>query len=318
MSLESHSAAGLPKISVGMPVYNGAEFILQALDALLSQSYTNFELIISDNASTDTTQSICLDYAARDPRIKYVRNEVNIGSVGNFQRVLALSTGEYFMWAAHDDLWCPHYIQLCLDAFLDNPKAALCFTSTVLLQREGSIFGDYKDEDLDTVGLEKLARLKKVIKGVKRNCAFYGLYRRDILERVSFPNRYGGDHIFLAELSLYGEFIQLPEPCFYSRLDGAGSSRAGILKSQQIRSLFVRCFPNFSFFLDFLHAVTGWQTLDGGERWQAASFVLQRFLSWTYISRMLLDIVLLGRDVIFEGRRWMQERLSPAFQRRNE
>ncbi len=318
MISQSHPADSSPKVSIGMPVYNGAEFISQALDALLAQSYTNFELIISDNASTDTTQSICLDYAARDPRIKYVRNEVNIGSVGNFQRVLALSTGEYFMWAAHDDLWCPHYVQLCLDALLSNPKAVLCFTATFLLQREGTVFGEYKDEDLDTVNLEKLGRLKKVITGVKRNCAFYGLYRRSVLEHVTFRNRYGGDHIFLAELSLYGKFIQLPEPCFYSRLDGAGSSRTGILKSQQIRSLFVRCFPNFSFFLDFLHAVTGWRMLNRGEHWQAVSFVVQRFLSWTYISRMLLDVVLLGRDVIFEGRRWMQERLSPAFQRKNE
>src|SRR6266508_180906 len=94
-----------PLVSIGMPVFNGQRFIRQALDSLLSMDYPNFELIISDNASTDGTAEICQDYAARDRRIRFYRNAKNEGAFGNFARVLALARGNYFMWAAHDDIW---------------------------------------------------------------------------------------------------------------------------------------------------------------------------------------------------------------------
>lgn len=100
-----------PLVSIGMPVYNGERYIRQALDSLLAQDYANFELIISDNVSTDGTQGICLEYAARDERIRYYRNETNLGALRNFNRVFELSSGKYFMWAAHDDVWNPAYVQ---------------------------------------------------------------------------------------------------------------------------------------------------------------------------------------------------------------
>ena len=99
-----------PLVSIGMPVYNGSDFLPHALESLLSQDYENFELIISDNNSTDSTQKICLDYMAKDKRIRYVRNETNVGAIENFNRVFEMSQAEYFMWHAHDDLREPNYI----------------------------------------------------------------------------------------------------------------------------------------------------------------------------------------------------------------
>lgn len=99
-----------PAVSIGMPVYNGEKFICNALDSLLAQTYRNFELIISDNASNDKTECICREYASRDKRIHYIRQQQNKGAATNFQFVLDQATGEYFMWAAYDDCWKPHYI----------------------------------------------------------------------------------------------------------------------------------------------------------------------------------------------------------------
>ena len=100
----------ISKVSIGMPVYNGAQYIREALDSLLTQTFTDFELIISDNASTDATQSICEEYARRDLRIRYVRQSENKGALANFQFVLEQAQGEFFMWAAADDLWEKNWI----------------------------------------------------------------------------------------------------------------------------------------------------------------------------------------------------------------
>lgn len=98
------------KLSIGMPVYNGEEYIRDALDSLLGQTFVDFELIISDNASTDTTEKICLEYARRDSRIFYFRQKENIGAVANFQFVFEHAQTNLFMWAAYDDKWAKNYL----------------------------------------------------------------------------------------------------------------------------------------------------------------------------------------------------------------
>src|SRR5688572_10868700 len=98
-----------PRVSIGLPVYNGENYLAEAIDSILAQTFEDFELIISDNASTDRTQEICEAYAAKDGRIRYYRSEVNKGSAWNFNRVFELARGEYFKWAAHDDYIAPEY-----------------------------------------------------------------------------------------------------------------------------------------------------------------------------------------------------------------
>ena len=98
-------------LSIGVPVFNGEPYLAQSLETILRQTFTNLEVIVSDNASTDRTGEICRSYAARDKRIRYSRNLTNIGPLPNFRRVLELATGEYFMWAACDDYWSPNYVE---------------------------------------------------------------------------------------------------------------------------------------------------------------------------------------------------------------
>lgn len=119
-------------ISIGMPVYNGEKYIKEALDSLLSQTYRDFELIISDNASTDSTQSICESYAIKDKRIRYIRQKNNIGPAANFKYVLDQASSEYFMWAAHDDLWEPSFIEKSLSILSTNPNTGFVFPSFYL------------------------------------------------------------------------------------------------------------------------------------------------------------------------------------------
>lgn len=122
-SLESMptDTPSVPQVSIGMPVYNGEPFIREALDSLLAQTFTDFELIISDNASTDGTEAICRDYAAKDKRIRYVRQAENCGGEANFQFVLDEALGEYFMWAAADDVWDRQWIEKLMKIIITTP-----------------------------------------------------------------------------------------------------------------------------------------------------------------------------------------------------
>ena len=103
-------AGKLPIVSIGMPVYNGEKYIYDALNSLQAQTFTDFELIISDNASTDRTRQICQEYALRDKRIIYLRQNDNIGAAANFQFVLDSARSSTFMWAAYDDKWTKNYL----------------------------------------------------------------------------------------------------------------------------------------------------------------------------------------------------------------
>ena len=117
----------IPLLSIGMPVYNGEKFIRQSLDSLLAQDFEDFELIISDNASEDRTKDICLEYSDRDQRIKYYRNNSNIGVDLNFNRVFELSKSRYFTWASSDDMRHPLFLSACLDVLESNPEVQYGF-----------------------------------------------------------------------------------------------------------------------------------------------------------------------------------------------
>jgi glycosyltransferase involved in cell wall biosynthesis len=120
-----------PKVSIGLPVRNGGRYLAEAIDALLAQTFPDFELIISDNASTDDTPAICEAYAARDPRVRVIRQEHNMGAARNFNLVFASSTGKYFKWAAHDD-----YLEACLAILEAQPDAVLCQSLVDIVDRD--------------------------------------------------------------------------------------------------------------------------------------------------------------------------------------
>jgi len=213
-----------PLVSLGIPVYNGEPFLRPALDALLAQTHEPLEVIISDNASTDRTQEICLDYAARDPRIKYHRNTTNIGVVANFRRVFALSSGAYFMWAAVDD-WKPATaLAHCLEA-LRRDERAVAAHGIVLVQTPGGREAVAYPNDIGITDSRAAARVRAFITGRPHNAILYGLYRREALQRVVLGHCLGQDYLLCLQMCLLGPFAYIPHPIIrYSERKAVASS----------------------------------------------------------------------------------------------
>lgn len=172
-----------PKVSIGMPVYNGEPLIRKALDSLLAQTFTDFELIISDNASTDDTEAIGREYAAKDARIRYVRQAENRGASANFQFVLDEAEGEYFMWAAVDDKHHPDFIQMAKSVLSEADEVGLVFSA---METVNLLNGDltYSQTGFTTTKkkfLRGLFRLAHVCPSL-----IYGLFRKEILRQMLY------------------------------------------------------------------------------------------------------------------------------------
>ncbi|MGI8733566.1 MAG: glycosyltransferase family 2 protein [Pyrinomonadaceae bacterium] len=198
-----------------MPVYNGEPCIRKALDSILGQDYKDFELIISDNASTDETSKICREYAARDTRIEYYRTEENMGAVWNFNRVFGLSRGEYFMWAAADDWHAPNYLRLCLACLELDPASVLCFAKTYMIKPgfpPSSVFENLKvDQATPRERFQAFMQCNTPWAAV-----VYGVIRASALRRTTLlENYYGSDTGLLLQLSLIGPFRRCDETSFY-------------------------------------------------------------------------------------------------------
>jgi len=203
-----------------MAVYNGEEYLRQALDSLLNQDFTDFELIISDNASTDTTEQICREYAGRDSRIRYHRNEENIGSAKNLNQVFGMASGQYFMWAAHDDLWGVSFISECVKALDENPSAILSCTQVEFIDRDTQILslGYDPDHNFDSRNVEIRKRVRLLLSRVGGQL-MYGLIRPEALRQTNLlPFGWGPDRILLLELCLLGEFVKVPKTLFFYRM----------------------------------------------------------------------------------------------------
>lgn len=210
----------IPKISVGMPVYNGERFVAESIESVLSQTEGDFELIIADNASTDGTESICKDFAVRDERIRYVRNTSNIGAAGNYNLLLDLARGEFFRWSNADDLLAPTLHERCLSALRAHPEAVLAYGKTVLIDDAGKTIEPYED-GLDINDPRPSDRLRRYSSQVGMTNAIYGLMRTDAVRHThvfgdgSLP---AADTAFMAELIMHGGFVEIPEPLFYRRM----------------------------------------------------------------------------------------------------
>src|SRR5450759_4182044 len=134
-----------PLVTIGMPTYNGARYLAQSLDSLLNQDYPNWELVISDNCSTDETEAIARSYAAQHPQIRYERSPVNRGAAANFNRVLELATGPFFVFAADHDLWAPTFLSRCVSLLEANPQSVLVYPQTTLTSTDGRPLEVMKD-----------------------------------------------------------------------------------------------------------------------------------------------------------------------------
>ena len=214
-----------PRVSVGLPVYNGERYLPEALDSLLTQTYADFELIICDNASTDHTGEIAQSYAAKDKRVRYARNERNLGAGRNFRRAFELSSGVYFRWAAADDLSAPQSLARCVDVLDQQPTVVLAYPKTRLIDEQGRVISDH-DDRLHVQSPRASERFQQVLERLGYCHVAYGLMRADLLKQTRlFGDFLAADVVFLAELSLYGTFWEVPEVLFHRRFHPGASSR---------------------------------------------------------------------------------------------
>jgi glycosyltransferase involved in cell wall biosynthesis len=204
----------MPKVSIGLPVYNGEKrFLDQAIESVLAQTFDDFEFIISDNASTDRTAEICKQYAQKDRRIRYYRNEKNIGISRNFCSVFELGTGEYFKWISDDATIEPTYLAKCVDLLDNDPSIILAHTKNMMRYETDNITvpGDNINFDLRSpIAYERLKQL--LYSKFFSKLPLWGLMRSSVLQQTGlFRSVLGADHILIVELCLKGGFGQVPE-----------------------------------------------------------------------------------------------------------
>jgi glycosyltransferase involved in cell wall biosynthesis len=220
----------MPRVSIGLPVYNGSRYLRECLDSLVRQTFRDIEIVICDNASTDGTEGICRDLAARDPRIRYYRNDSNLGAGRNYNMTFELSRGEFFKWAAHDDLCAPRFIEACVERLDREPDAVLAFPQMVDIDERGQ-----------EIGVRNISHIPRAARGASRSPQrrfrdlirtdytveeIFGVIRADILRgSVLIKNYTDSDRTLLAQLGLFGCCVEVPEKLFLHRMHEGMSTR---------------------------------------------------------------------------------------------
>jgi glycosyltransferase involved in cell wall biosynthesis len=206
----------VPRVSIGLPVYNGQNYLSESLDALLAQSYEDFELIISDNASTDATEEICRRYAAADPRIRYIRQPHNLGGSPNQDFVFQQARGQLFKWAAHDDLYGKDLLARCVEVLDQHPEVVLCHADMAYVDADGDIIHRY-DYTMATASSSAPERFRSLL-FTDGGDDEYGVIRTDVLRKVRPCDSYHNPgRPFVAEIALHGPFYQVPELLYFRR-----------------------------------------------------------------------------------------------------
>lgn len=213
MHQASQSAAEVPLVSVGVPVYNGEAFLEDAIRSVQAQTLEDLELILCDNASSDRTAEICRDYAARDPRVRYYRNPRNLGAAANYNLAYSHARAPYFKWLAHDDGMLPSYLAKTYRTLQERPDAVLCNTVVQYIDSAGAPLGLY---DPKLGGADAYSPSRRFAWMVLRShtCVdFFGLIRTEALRgSLLHASFHGADRALLAQLALRGRLMQLPAP----------------------------------------------------------------------------------------------------------
>lgn len=261
-----------PRLTIGLPVYNGEACLEEAIDSILAQTFEDFELVLADNASTDRTQAICEAYAARDPRVRYVRHESNLGAAGNFNFVAREAHGTYFKWASHDDRLHPELVARSIAVLDADPDVVLCHPRTVMIDGEGRRTRDFVD-DLHLMHPTPHARMGHLVTHMRLCNAVMGVMRREALQSTRLIDTFRtSDFITLIELSLRGKFHELDEH-LYERRDHAGrilrqgKGENAILAWFDPKQRRSARFPGLRLFREMFRSI-GAAGLPAGERWR--------------------------------------------------
>ena len=266
----TESNSKLPKVSVGIPVYNGENYLEIAVNSLLQQSFQDFEVIISDNASTDRTKEICELFQAQDKRIRYHRNASNIGAAGNYKKVFQLANGKFFKWMAHDDKCSANYLEECVKALEDDPSIVMCFPTVSLIDDDGNALPLVEKNTYITpkgriiptnlqrnfMSAHPSERYSEVLYGTTECYEFFGLSRRDIIEKTSQHDAfYGSDKVLLCELAMMGKLKEISSAICYFRIH---SEQSQSLQSAKERAEWISPDLNYGAFMSRVKCIQGY------------------------------------------------------------
>lgn len=202
----------MPRVSIGLPVYNGENFLEDAARSALTQTFDDLELVICDNASTDRTAEIAQDLAASDRRVRYFRNERNLGAAPNYNRTWHESRGELFKWLSHDDRLLPGYVAATVAALDAAPDAVLCNTVVDYIDEHGAVFASYDSDLRAASGPSPAQRFAAMVLRSHSCVDFFGMMRRRAMEgSLLHASFHGADRAFLAQMALRGRLLQLPD-----------------------------------------------------------------------------------------------------------
>jgi len=247
-------------VSIGLPVYNGENYIGCAIASVLAQSFTDLELIICDNCSSDDTHAICENYARLDSRVRYFRNETDLGAARNFNRTFELATGAYFKWISHDDCCAPDFLKRCLQVLETESEVVLVYPRTVFIDAKGKPSGTYAD-NLDLRAREPACRFKTFLDRPGWCHPVFGLVRRAVLARTrligNFPR---SDRNLIGELALHGQICEIEEYLFFRRLHPLISTTVNATEQQLAEWYDPRMkgrlvFPRWRRFGEYLRAI---------------------------------------------------------------
>jgi glycosyltransferase involved in cell wall biosynthesis len=213
-------ADGKPLVSIGMPIYNEGPYLRKALDSLLGQEYRHIEVIITDNASRDDTESICREYAARDGRVRYVKNETNVGAIENFNLAFRLSTGDYFMWASGHDLRTAGYVSKCVEVMERDRGVVLCYPEVAHIDLDGNVYEVCSDfQTTFHRPTDKVGRLMCFLYSICPPDVIHGVVRRGAVDNLMrFEYVWIPDYLILIRLCLAGSFAQVRGEFLYVRI----------------------------------------------------------------------------------------------------
>ncbi|MGI8439168.1 MAG: glycosyltransferase family 2 protein [Thermoleophilaceae bacterium] len=221
-----------PLISVGVPTWERAHVLRRAIDSVLVQTYENFELVVCDNASQDSTEAICDEYRRLDPRVRYFRHATNIGLIENFNSILERARGDYLMFLADDDWIEDTYLQHCLDALRGHPDRVLARGKTRYFNADGLV---WRPEPVNLIESSPSRRVRAYYANVEWNEEFYGLIRQDTWARVGpIPTRLGGDLLMVSRIAFLGKAVTLDTTELNRATGGISDNAAAIAQAYDI------------------------------------------------------------------------------------
>ncbi len=272
-----------PPVSIGMPVFNGEKYIVEALDSVLDQTYSEFELIISDNASDDRTPEICQEFARKDPRVRYFRQPANVGAPRNFNFVFEQARGQYFKWAADNDVCDRELLKVCKKVLDERPEVVLCFGKAMAIDQDGRTLSAF-EENLVIDDARPSRRFRHVVDHSYYNNVHAGLFRSESLRKTMLEQPYpAADMVMIAELALYGQFCEVPQVLFYRR-EAPGTATKLRTNRENLElcspnSMLRRYWPTWRSFFGYFQAVLR-SPIETSEKVRICRYLLRRSVSY--------------------------------------